>query len=869
MEQLQIRVHGMTCVMCVKTIEKTLQNFPDVDNVSVNLNTGKVIISGELDKISAGEIAESIRANGYEPEIDSFDIALNTKVDQATIGKIQGYPGVIRVEKKPEISSLSIIYLSQSFDEEDLIEKMIKDGISVNQENYVFKEKKPHKVKSYLTEITAGAISGTVLFLIMHGGWINGQSAAFLSFFIATPFFLYISRDIFRAAFNALRHNLLNMDVMYALGMGIALGASLLSTFKVINSHFMLYETAIFLATFLLIGRHLEKRASGKTSEAIEKLIQLQPKTALLLDKEKAPVIYFKKGKNAPMSIQMLEHFRQLFPEWASGLQVVETENEKASVAIAGKKFALENIAHLDDLREEISSSYWEAISTLEVSVRNLGKSNWVRVLPGQQIAVDGEVLWGKSHVEEAMITGEPQAVGKHRGERVFGGSINLEGLLIISVEATGKKSVLGQIIHMVESARGKKAPVQKLADQAVAYFIPVILVIAFVAFFVWLFAGGVTFDFAFTILISILVIACPCALGLATPTAITVGLGRGAALGIFFKGGDVFERMRSIDTIMFDKTGTITEGKPKVSEIVAANNNDTTEVLTLAASVEQYSLHPLAKTVVQDAKDKNAEIWPVNNFKQVDGKGVSGELFSEEIRIGKPDWVLENIKIKPDEKYSMSIEEEEKKGNTVFLVSKGEEFKGLFVISDMVKQDASKVISRLKEMNIRSVMITGDSSLTATAVAEKVGITSVHAGLLPQQKAEIIEAEKKSGRVVAFVGDGTNDAPSLALADVGMAMSSGTDIAIEAGDIVLMREDFSLVLGAIQLGQRVMKQIKMNLFWAFFYNLLLIPVAAGLLFPFTGWLIKPEFAGMAMAMSSVSVVTLSLLMKRYTPESL
>lgn len=868
MEQLQIRVHGMTCVMCVKTIEKTLQNFPGIDNVSVNLNTGKVVINGELDKISAGEIAESIRANGYEPEIDSFDIELKTDIDLETIEKIQSYAGVIRVEKKAETSNPSITYLSQSFDEEDLIEKMVKDGIAVNQENYVAKEKKPQKMKSYLTEIIAGAVSGTVLFLIMHGGWIKGQSAAFLSFIIATPFFLYISRDIFRAAFNALRHKLLNMDVMYALGMGIAFGASLLSTFNIINSHFMLYETAVFLATFLLIGRHLEKRASGKTSEAIEKLIQLQPKTALLLDKEKAPVIYFRKGKNAPMSIGILEHFRQLFPEWASGLQVVETEDEKAVIAIAENTFTLENIAHLDDRREEISSAYWEAVSTLEVSVRSLGKSNWVRVLPGQQIAVDGEVLWGKSHVEEAMITGEPQAVGKHRGDRVFGGSINLEGLLIVSVEATGKKSVLGQIIRMVENAQGKKAPVQKLADQAVAYFIPIILMIAFTAFFAWLFIGAVTFDFAFTILISILVIACPCALGLATPTAITVGLGRGAALGIFFKGGDVFERMRSIDTIMFDKTGTITEGKPKVAEIIAAND-DPMELLTFAASVEQYSLHPLAKTVVQESKDKNAEIWPVNNFKQVDGQGVSGELFSEEIRIGKPTWILEDIKIKPDEKYSMKIEEEGKKGNTVFLVSKGGEFKGMFVISDMVKPDAVKVISKLKEMNIRSVMVTGDSSLTARAVAEKTGIVSVHAGLLPQQKAEIIKAEKKSGRVVAFVGDGTNDAPSLALADVGMAMSSGTDIAIEAGDIVLMREDFSLVLGAIQLGQRVMKQIKMNLFWAFFYNLILIPVAAGLLYPFTGWLIKPEFAGMAMAMSSVSVVTLSLFMKRYTPESL
>ena len=724
------------------------------------------------------------------------------------------------------------------------------------------------KSKSYLKEIITGALTGTVLMAFMHVEQIQFARVDLFSFLLGAPVFIYISRDIFRAAYKALRFKILNMDVMYAMGMGIAFVSSLFSTFHIIDQKFVLYDTSVLLATFLLFGRHLEKRASAKTSKAIEKLIVLQPQNAKIIDKESCPLIRFKKSNNNGLSLVLLENFRQIFPEWAAGIQVDEGNSEFPEIRIGDKSFIIKNIEDLELSADKISEFYWENSRFSEIAVRKLSKVNWIRVLPGEQIPVDGNVLWGRSHVDESMITGEPAPVNKRRGGRVFGGTINHEGMLIISVKAAGKKSILGQIIRLVEFAQAQKVTVQQLADRVVGIFIPIILIVAFIMFLGWLYIGGASFGFAFSILISVLVIACPCALGLATPTAITVGLGRGAELGIFFKGGDAFEHISNIRSLMFDKTGTITSGKPTVDRIIAFDG-DETEVLTLAASVEQYSLHPLAKTLVEHAKSKNVEIWPVTDFNQHDGLGVSANLFTEEIRVGKSSWIIEGLTESIPVKFLDVKDAEEKKGHTVFMMSKGGIARAIFVVSDVMKPGVENIIEKLREMNIYTALVTGDASKTADFVAGIAGISKVFSGLLPGEKVDILEAEKRSGKTVGFVGDGTNDAPSLAAADIGIAMSSGTDIAIEAGDVVLMREEFSLVLAAIQLGRRVMRQVRMNLFWAFFYNILLIPLAAGLLYPAAGILIRPEMAGFAMALSSVSVVSFSLLMKKYVPEIL
>ena len=872
MSQIQFRVLGMTCVMCTKAVEKALLQFDGVESVDVNLNAGKVIMTGELQSVEAGAIAETIRSAGYQPEIESLELTLthqdnrdNTKL----LEKVKSLTGIIGAEIKDDKADLlEISYLSQSLDPEEIPTLFADKGIEIKLEDFSAEAKTISSERSFLSEIIAGAITGTFLFWMMHTDIQWPWEKSLISFLIATPVFLYISRDIFSGAFNSLRHRLLNMDVMYAMGMGIAYVVSVLSTFNILNQHFMLYETAVLLATFLLFGRHLESRASHRTSEAIEKLVALQPREADMIDRESAPLITFTKSENEGLSLATLEALRGKFPELANGIQVAEERKATATLRIGDLEFSIDNPDAIKEKADEISSAFWENCRSLSVPLRDLNKQDWIRVGPGQQIPVDGKVLWGESYVDESMITGEPMAVKRKRDNRVVGGTINQDGSLILAATAVGKQSILGQIIRMVETAQAQKPPVQKLADRVVAVFIPIILVIAFITATLWLTLGNATIDFAFNIFISILVIACPCALGLATPTALTVGLGRSAALGILVKGGDIFERMEKLDTIAFDKTGTITEGKPQVVAI-RSFAEDEDNVLMLAASVEQYSKHPLARAVVSTAAEKTLDIWPVTGFRQVDGMGVEGELFGQKLKVGKLQWLQESAeKTFPEEAEGFSRQHEEQ-GHTVFGLLKDETLIGLIVIADPLKSSSKETMEQIKNSGLTVMMLTGDSERTAKAVGSTIGVDRIFAGLMPDEKVEIVKSQMAEGRQLVFVGDGTNDAPALAAADVGIAMSGGTDIAMEAGDVVLMRDETNMVLAALQIGKRVMKQVRMNLFWAFFYNLMLVPVAGGLLYPFFGILIKPELAGFAMAMSSVSVVTFSLLLKRYQPEAL
>ena len=500
----------------------------------------------------------------------------------------------------------------------------------------------------------------------------------------------------------------------------------------------------------------------------------------------------------------------------------------------------------------------------MEIPIEDVQMGDTVVVKPGEKIPADGEVISGESYVDESAITGEPIPAFKNAGKSVVGGTINQNGVLRFKALKIGKDTVLSQIIKLVENAQGSRPPVQRIADKAVSYFIPTVLTIAIAAFLFWYFLSGATLLFALTVLISILVVACPCALGLASPTAITVGIGRGAELGILIKNGEALEISEKLTTIVFDKTGTLTKGKPEVTDI-ASIGTDNRELLKLAASVEKNSQHPLAEAVVKKAREENINIKTSQNFDTYGGKGVKAVVENKEVIIGNRALFKDrNIAVPDGAEEKLSKFENE--GKTAVFIAVDDSLSGIIAIADTLKETTEDAIKGLKKMGLNVVMITGDNKQTAGAIAKQVGIENIIAEVLPQDKSEEVKRLQESGEVVAFVGDGINDAPALAQSDVGIAIGSGTDIAIESGEIVLIKNDIMDALAGIQLSKKVMGRIKENLFWAFAYNSVLIPVAAGVLYPFFGITFRPEFAGLAMALSSVSVLTLSLLLKGYVP---
>jgi Cu+-exporting ATPase len=477
-------------------------------------------------------------------------------------------------------------------------------------------------------------------------------------------------------------------------------------------------------------------------------------------------------------------------------------------------------------------------------------------VKPGEQIPVDGVVVSGDSSVDESMITGESIPKEKARGMTVYGGTMNKHGLLKIKATRVGVDSTLSKIIRLIEDAQTKKAPIQSYADRISSYFVPVVILISILTFLAWFFLFGKPLSFALTTALSVLVISCPCALGLATPTAVMVGIGKGAKNGILIKGGDVLEKSHRINSILLDKTGTVTLGKPYVTDVISFGKMNKDDVLSFAASVEKASEHPLADAIVGRAEQEKLKLYPVSKFKSVAGKGVIGVVRGKSVLLGKPEWFGElHNKIKD------KIEELEDDGKTVVLLKVGEEF-GVLAVSDLIKSDSSDAVLKFKQMGFETYLVTGDNERVAKAVARETGVDRYFAGVLPEDKSKLVEKLGKEGKNVAMVGDGINDAPALALADIGIVMSSGTDVAMESGDIVLMKNSLMDVVKAINLSKATMSKIRQNMFWALIYNIIGIPVAAGALSSF-GIVLNPMIAGGAMALSSVSVVTNSLLLNR------
>ena len=497
-----------------------------------------------------------------------------------------------------------------------------------------------------------------------------------------------------------------------------------------------------------------------------------------------------------------------------------------------------------------------------DIPIEQVTAGSVLLVKPGEKVPVDGKVLKGASSIDESMLTGESMPAAKKPGDDVFGATINISGALTMKATKVGQDTVLAQIVKMVAEAQTKKAPIQKLADRVSGIFVPVVLLIALLTAGVWFFFTG---SIAQSLIpaVAVLVIACPCALGLATPTAIMVGTGLGAKRGILIKNGEALEKAKKIDVVIFDKTGTLTEGKPRVTDIVPiAPKTDPNTLLALAASIEALSEHPLAQAVVNAAKQKKLRLREARGFENLAGRGVMAALGRDRILVGSPRLVQEKgVALKSAK---AKLDELEQQAKTVVACARNRTLLGLIAIADTLKEDAKEAVVELRNAHVRTLMITGDNRKTAHAIAQQLGITEVLAEVLPGEKAAKVKALQRKGLHVAFVGDGINDAPALAQADLGIAIGTGTDIAIEAGDIVLVKGHPLKVVEALKLSQRTLRTIRQNLFWAFFYNILGIPVAAGVLYPFTGWLLNPIIAGGAMAFSSVSVVGNSLLLKRF-----
>lgn len=496
------------------------------------------------------------------------------------------------------------------------------------------------------------------------------------------------------------------------------------------------------------------------------------------------------------------------------------------------------------------------------VSIDDVKVFDLILVKPGEKLPVDGKVVEGYTSIDESMLTGESIPAEKKVGDTVFGASINKNGRIIYEATKVGKDTVISQIVKLVEDAQGSKAPIAKLADTISGYFVPIVISLAVISSLAWYFSGE-SKTFALTIFISVLVIACPCALGLATPTAIMVGTGKGAENGILIKSGEALESTQNLNTVVFDKTGTITEGKPKVTDIICENISKD-ELLLLAASAEKGSEHPLGEAIVRDAEEKNLKLKNVLDFEAIPGKGIKCSIENKSILLG-------NYKLMKDKNINLknllaTSEELASKGKTPMFIAINEKIAGIIAVADTVKETSKKAIETLQKMGLEVVMLTGDNLKTAKAIAKEVGVDRVIAEVLPQEKAEKIKTIQDEGKKVAMVGDGINDAPALAISDIGMAIGSGTDIAMESADIVLMKGDILHVVGAIQLSRQTMKNIKENLFWAFGYNTLGIPVAMGVLHIFGGPLLNPMIGAFAMSFSSVSVLLNALRLKKFKP---
>lgn len=896
-KKIELKISGMTCAMCAATIEKSLINLNGVISAQVNLGNESVAIEYDFLKLKFTDLDKVIREAGYQIINEKVVLKIGGMTCASCVKTIEN--SLLRLDGTVEVNidlageKALVIYNPNIVTQAD-IKRTIEEtgyqflGVEGEETKDFEKITREKDLKVKRNQIIVGFATGILLMILMYVPINLPFPVAYLMLFISTPTFIYISHPIFTAACRSLKNNSLNMDVMYSMGIGVAFIASLLATFNfILSSKFLFYETAVFLATFLTMGRYLEAKAKGKTSEAIKKLMGLQPKTAGVLKPKNIDIeiLYFRNCPNYNKSVEQIKNaLKELNISVPLKLTEVTKENFKdysfygSPTILVNKRDIEGRISKLFGCRiynynnknfgyppkNILINKLLSVFEEQEISIEKVALNDILIVKPGEKIPVDGEVIDGESYVDESMITGESIPSLKEKGDKVVGGTINKNGVIKFKATKIGKDTMLSQIIKLIEEAQSSKPPIQRIADKAVNYFIPIVLAIAILSFVVWYFILDNSFLFALTNLISVLVVACPCALGLATPTAVTVGVGRGAELGVLIKNGEALERSEKLTTIIFDKTGTLTKGKPEVTDIIGIGIENRT-LLKFTASVEKNSKHPLAEAIVKKSVENEINLLGSENFNTFRGKGVTAKVEGKEVLIGNR-ILLKEKNVSLPESVEKNIFRLENEGKTVTLIAFNNKMVGIIAITDTLKETTKDAIKEFKDMKFNIFMITGDNIRTAKAIAKQVGIENVLAEVLPQDKARKVKELQEKGEVVAFVGDGINDAPALAQADVGIAIGSGTDVAIESGDIVLIKDNLLDAVAAIQLSKKVISRIKQNIFWAFAYNTALIPVAAGILYPFFGITFRPEFAGLAMAMSSVTVVSLSLMLKKYVP---
>jgi Cu+-exporting ATPase len=748
MKTIKLKISGMHCTSCTIVIEKELEKIAGVTDLSVNFATEKATIEYDENKTTVFNLLEAIKKVGYRA-------ALYEPMEMTGENHMHHHSNESSYYKKFILSlilSLPLIYF------------MLSDFL----------------------------------------GWLPGAKTlmpytGLISLILATPIQFIIGWTFYQGSWTGFKSKTFNMDSLVAIGTSAAYFYSLGSYLTyAINSHSLTglagqkipnlyFETSALLITFIILGKWLEAKATGRTSEAIKKLMGLQPKTARVIRNNK----------------------------------------------------------------------------TIDIPISEVTVGEIILVRPGEKIPVDGFLTKGASSIDESMVTGESIPVEKNIGDSVIGATINSHGSFEFKATKVGAETMLAQIIKLIEEAQSAKAPIQNFADRVSAYFVPTVIIISILSFLVWYFILGSTFVYALLAFTSVLVIACPCALGLATPTAIMVGTSKGAEYGILIKGGEPLEAAEKINAIVFDKTGTLTSGKPEVTDVILISNqspNTKSQILQIAASLEKLSEHPLAEAIVKKAENEKIKLKETLQFKAIPGYGIEGILDNKKYLFGNIK-LIEKIGLNPTDQL-IKLEEQ---GKTVMVLASEKEIIGLIAVADTVKISAKSTIERLHRLNISTYMITGDNRRTAEAIAKQIGIAkeNVLAEVLPKDKANEVKKLQTRGESVAMVGDGINDAPALAQANLGIAMGLGTDVAMETGGIVIIKNDLSDVITAIDLAKKTVKKIKSNLFFALFYNVLGIPIAARV-FAFAGLILRPELAGLAMALSSVSVVTNSLLLKNY-----
>lgn len=786
-KRASIDVLGMTCAACSARVEKALNKKEGIINAAVNLLQQKANVEYDDKKVNINEIVNTIKKTGYEVPMAQRTLLIEGMTCAACSSRVERVlnrlDGVVNASVNLSTNKALVQFYSGAVDDETLIKVVEKAGYKaqIEYERDIDREKelREKEIKSLKTSFIISLIFTIPLFSAMFfhmAGVDTILTNGYFQLLLATPVQFVIGYRFYKGAYNSLRGGGANMDVLVAMGTTAAYFYSVYNLIAGINEYY--FEASAMIITLILLGKTFEAIAKGKTSEAIKKLMGLQPKTARVI----------KDGIEMDIPIE-------------------------------------------------------------EVQIGDI-----IVVRPGEKVPVDGIIVEGNSSIDESMITGESIPVDKTVGDEVIGATINKFGSFKFKATKVGKDTVLAQIVKMVEDAQGSKAPVQRLADKISGIFVPVVVVIALITFLIYTLALG-DFNRGLINAVAVLVIACPCALGLATPTAIMVGTGKGAENGILFKSGEHLERAHEMDAIVFDKTGTITKGEPEVTDIIPYNSMEKEELLRIAAIVEKTSEHPLGQAIVKRAEADKLKLTEPENFEAVPGKGIKAIFEGKTVRVGNRRLMEEaNIEIANTEDELVRLEEE---GKTAMLVAIDDEVAGIIAVADSLKESSKEAIEKLINMGLEVYMITGDNKRTANAIGKQVGIKNVVAEVLPENKAEAVEDIKAKGKKVGMVGDGINDAPALVAADVGFAIGTGTDVAIEAADVTLMRGDLMSIVTAIRLSHRTMRTIKQNLFWAFFYNTIGIPFAA------LGFL-NPMIAGAAMAFSSVSVVSNSLRLRKF-----